>query len=95
MNIASTSGHRGKAGAIAYQTAKAGVLNFTRGAAMELAPYDIRVNSVTPTQTVPPWEEVRLAAMTTFPRRSPGDGGGDLRTRPRRCCSSSRTLPTS
>ena len=54
VNIASTSGHRGKAGAIAYQTAKAGVLNFTRGAAMELAPYGIRVNSVTPTQTGTP-----------------------------------------
>ena len=54
VNIASTSGHRGKAGAIAYQTAKAGILNFTRGAAMELAPYGIRVNSVTPTQTGTP-----------------------------------------
>ncbi len=54
VNIASTSGHRGKAGAIAYQTAKAGVLNFARGAAMELAPYGIRVNSVTPTQTGTP-----------------------------------------
>lgn len=54
VNIASTSGHRGKTGAIAYQTAKAGILNFTRGAAMELAPYGIRVNSVTPTQTGTP-----------------------------------------
>ena len=54
VNIASTSGHRGKTGAIAYQTAKAGILNFTRAAAMELAPYGIRVNSVTPTQTGTP-----------------------------------------
>ena len=30
VNIASTSGHRGKSGAIAYQSAKAGILNFTR-----------------------------------------------------------------
>ncbi len=51
VNIASTSGHRGKAGAIAYQSAKAGILNFTRACAVELAPYGVRVNSVTPTQT--------------------------------------------
>ena len=54
VNIASTSGHRGKAGAVAYQTAKAGILNFTRAAAVELAPHHIRVNSVTPTQTGTP-----------------------------------------
>lgn len=51
VNIASTSGHRGKAGAIAYQSAKAAILNFTRACAVELAPHGIRVNSVTPTQT--------------------------------------------
>ena len=51
VNIASTSGHRGKSGAIAYQSAKAGILNFTRACAIELAPHGIRVNSVTPTQT--------------------------------------------
>ena len=51
VNVASTSGHRGKSGAVAYQSAKAGVLNFTRACAMELAPHNIRVNSLTPTQT--------------------------------------------
>ena len=51
VNVASTSGHRGKSGAIAYQSAKAGILNFTRACAMELAPHNIRVNSLTPTQT--------------------------------------------
>lgn len=48
VNIASTSGHRGRAGAIAYATAKGGVLQLTRCMAMELAPHNIRVNSVTP-----------------------------------------------
>ncbi|GAC1312947.1 MAG: 3-oxoacyl-[acyl-carrier-protein] reductase [Chloroflexota bacterium] len=48
VNIASTSGHRGRAGAIAYATAKGGVLQMTRCMAMELAPYRVRVNSVTP-----------------------------------------------
>jgi NAD(P)-dependent dehydrogenase (short-subunit alcohol dehydrogenase family) len=48
VNIASTSGHRGRTGAIAYATAKGGVLQLTRVLAMELAPHKIRVNSVTP-----------------------------------------------
>lgn len=54
INMASTSGHRGKSGSVAYQTAKAGILNFTRAAAVDLAPHGIRVNSVTPTQTGTP-----------------------------------------
>lgn len=51
VNIASTSGHRGRANAIAYTTAKSGILNLTRSMAVELAPYGIRVNSVSPTKT--------------------------------------------
>ena len=51
VNIASTSGHRGGRGAIAYATAKGGLLNLTRSLAVQLAPHKIRVNSVTPTQT--------------------------------------------
>jgi NAD(P)-dependent dehydrogenase (short-subunit alcohol dehydrogenase family) len=51
VNIASTSGHRGRRNAISYCSSKGGVLNFTRAMAMDLAPYGIRVNSVTPTKT--------------------------------------------
>ena len=51
VNIASTSGHRGRSNAAAYSSAKAGVLNLTRCMAVELAPHGIRVNSVTPTRT--------------------------------------------
>ena len=51
VNIASTSGHRGGRGAIAYATAKGGLLNLTRSLAVQLAPHKIRVNTVTPTQT--------------------------------------------
>jgi len=54
VNVSSTSGHLGRAGAIAYCAAKAGVLNFTRALATELAPYKIRVNSLTPTKTGSP-----------------------------------------
>ena len=48
VNIASTSGHLGRESAIAYTSAKAGVLNLTRSMAIQLAPYNIRVNSVSP-----------------------------------------------
>jgi NAD(P)-dependent dehydrogenase (short-subunit alcohol dehydrogenase family) len=51
VNIASTSGHRGRANAIAYCTAKGGILNMTRAMAMDLVPHRIRVNSVSPTKT--------------------------------------------
>ena len=54
VNIISTSGHRGESAKIAYGTAKAGLLNFTRSVAVQLAPHGIRVNSVTPTTTGTP-----------------------------------------
>src|SRR6266404_984605 len=53
INIISTAGHQGEPGNIAYSTAKSGLLNFTRSAAMELAAHGIRVNSLTPTATDP------------------------------------------
>jgi NAD(P)-dependent dehydrogenase (short-subunit alcohol dehydrogenase family) len=48
VNISSTSGHRGRANATAYSTAKAGILNLTRSMAIQLAPHGIRVNSLSP-----------------------------------------------
>jgi NAD(P)-dependent dehydrogenase (short-subunit alcohol dehydrogenase family) len=53
VNIVSAEGHQGLGGNIAYSSAKGGLLHFTRSAAMDLAPYGIRVNSVTPTATDP------------------------------------------
>ena len=53
INIISTAGHQGEPGNIAYCTAKSGLLNFTRSAAMELIGHRIRVNSLTPTATDP------------------------------------------
>ena len=49
--IASTGGWQGQEANIAYDTVKGGVINFVRAAAMDLAPYAIRVNSFTPTAT--------------------------------------------
>lgn len=53
LNIISTAGHQGEPGNIAYSTAKCGLLNFTRSAAMELVGHGVRVNSLTPTATDP------------------------------------------
>jgi NAD(P)-dependent dehydrogenase (short-subunit alcohol dehydrogenase family) len=54
INLGSTTGHRGRSGAIAYAAAKGGVLNLTRAMAIELAPHGIRVCSVSPTRTGTP-----------------------------------------
>jgi sorbose reductase len=51
VNVAATSGHRGRKNAIAYCMAKGGILNLTRAMATELAPHKIRVNSVSPAKT--------------------------------------------
>jgi len=66
INILSTAALQGQPGNIGYTTAKSGLLNFTRSAAMELARYDIRVNGFTPTvtRTVDP-DAVRLQAGRT------------------------------
>jgi len=53
VNVISTAGHQGQPRNVGYCTAKSGLLNFTRSVAMELAPHDIRVNSLTPTATDP------------------------------------------
>jgi NAD(P)-dependent dehydrogenase (short-subunit alcohol dehydrogenase family) len=48
VNIASNMGHVGGVGRTPYCTAKAGLINFGRALALELAPQKIRVNSVSP-----------------------------------------------
>jgi NAD(P)-dependent dehydrogenase (short-subunit alcohol dehydrogenase family) len=52
--IGSTSGFRGRLGGIAYASAKGGVVNLTRTMAVQLAPYDIRVNGIVPNQVGSP-----------------------------------------
>lgn len=48
VNVASISGMLGSKGRIAYGTAKAALIQMTRGMAVELAPVGIRVNAVAP-----------------------------------------------
>src|SRR5262249_18376977 len=62
INIGSTEGHQANIGNIAYGTAKAGLLQFTRCAAMELAEFGIRVDSLSPTGTNPEEGIERAAA---------------------------------
>ena len=59
VNVASIEGVRAAPGYAAYAAAKAGVLNFTKTAALELAPHGIRVNALAPDIT---WTE-GLAAL--------------------------------
>jgi NAD(P)-dependent dehydrogenase (short-subunit alcohol dehydrogenase family) len=51
--ILSTAAWQGQPGNVGYCTAKSGLINFVRSAAMELAQYGIRVNGFTPTATQP------------------------------------------
>jgi NAD(P)-dependent dehydrogenase (short-subunit alcohol dehydrogenase family) len=51
--VSSSNGWNGSAGVCAYAFHKGGVNNFVRAAAMDLAPYGIRVNSFTPTAPNP------------------------------------------
>jgi NAD(P)-dependent dehydrogenase (short-subunit alcohol dehydrogenase family) len=70
--IISTAGWQGPAGNIGYATSKGGLIQFTRAAAMDLAPYGIRVNSFTPTFTQSDNPEL-LAERRRNPR-PPGSG---------------------
>lgn len=54
LNVASTSGLIGRRDAIAYSAAKGGVINLTRAMAVQLAPYKIRVNCLTPNRSGSP-----------------------------------------
>jgi NAD(P)-dependent dehydrogenase (short-subunit alcohol dehydrogenase family) len=48
VNVGSTSGWQGRRRAIAYSAAKGAIANFTRALAVQLAPYNIRVNAIVP-----------------------------------------------
>jgi NAD(P)-dependent dehydrogenase (short-subunit alcohol dehydrogenase family) len=70
VNTASTSGLRWTGSAqVAYASAKAAIIQFSRVTAVQYAPQRIRVNTVVPGQMHTPMVEVRLAGQRT---------GGDI-----------------
>ncbi|MEQ3549574.1 SDR family NAD(P)-dependent oxidoreductase [Pseudonocardia nematodicida] len=79
VNVSSSNGWSGSAGVIAYAFHKGGINNFTRAAAMDLAPYGIRVNSFTPTAPTP--DNPALDGRSVLDRPRPGRGiGGEAGT---------------
>jgi NAD(P)-dependent dehydrogenase (short-subunit alcohol dehydrogenase family) len=52
INVSTIEGVRAAPGFAAYAAAKAGVLNFTKTSALELAPHGIRVNALAPDFTL-------------------------------------------
>ena len=79
--ISSSNGWSGTAGVCAYAFHKGGVNNFVRAAAMDLAPYGIRVNSFTPTAPNPDNPEIlaeraRQGLGPGFMAGPPGGIGG-------------------
>ena len=77
VSILSSNAWQGASGFIAYATHKGGLANFVRAAAMDLAPYGIRVNSFTPTAPRPDNPELlaqwRAEGRTELrPPRPPG-----------------------
>ena len=85
--VSSSNGWNGSAGVIAYAFHKGGVNNFVRAAAMDLAPYGIRVNSITPTAPNPDNPELLAerakqglslgGVLTPGPHRGLGGATGD------------------
>jgi 3-oxoacyl-[acyl-carrier protein] reductase len=61
--LASTSGHRGRKDATAYTAAKGGVLNLVRSLSIQLAPHNIRVNSVTPNRVGSPVGQAEMRTV--------------------------------
>jgi NAD(P)-dependent dehydrogenase (short-subunit alcohol dehydrogenase family) len=67
VNISSVLGLRPMAGALAYATAKAGIIAITKSVGQELAPFGVRVNAICPgwvdTPLLAPMDPVMMAGI--------------------------------
>jgi NAD(P)-dependent dehydrogenase (short-subunit alcohol dehydrogenase family) len=82
INFSSAASKRGSAGGAAYASSRAATESFTRVAAIELAPHDILVNSVSPglidtqPKPLPPVMQQALASrIPHLPLARPGEPG--------------------
>ena len=71
VSILSSNAWQGAPGVIAYAFHKGGLANFVRAAAMDLAPYGIRVNSFSPTAPEPDNPELIAERRVTGPGLRP------------------------
>jgi NAD(P)-dependent dehydrogenase (short-subunit alcohol dehydrogenase family) len=78
VTILSSNAWQGAPGVIAYAFHKGGLANFVRAAAMDLAPYGIRVNSFSPTAPEPDNPELLAEPQAARPAfgRAPAPPGG-------------------
>lgn len=75
VNIASTNGRRAMVGMGSYSAAKAALIHFSRVAAMEAAPHNVRVNALAPGMVLTPaneafyktYPEAKEAVIATIP----------------------------
>ena len=89
MSVTSIEGVRAAPGYAAYAAAKAGVINYTKTAALELAPHGIRVNALAPDITM----TEGIAALAPGPEESVRSHGADGPGGPRRRDGRRRRLP--
>ena len=70
INLSSVGGVQAGGGVMTYRASKAAVIHFTKSAAIELAQYEIRVNSIAP-------GNIPTAIDRKLHRGCPGKGGAD------------------
>jgi NAD(P)-dependent dehydrogenase (short-subunit alcohol dehydrogenase family) len=75
VSFSSAAGVTGAANAVDYSAAKAGIIGFTKALALEMAPYGIQVNCISPTGVLT--ERIAAFAKSTA-EKNPGQKGMDL-----------------